>query len=205
MVKPLWTTHSCDLADHRPLRRRALTESFPCLQVQSAGCIPLAQQDAETLTDDDLIAGSSRRQFAANPGNTRFGRQHIDARQFHHLGDGAARCHADTAPRRPVDDDAARTRPGRAEARRDLAQQIVGRAVVRLSSVTEASGNRAKRYRRSQRHVADRAQQIEPTVALHVEHQIEFARLLVRQEVTALDAGSMQQHVDAPAALDAPG
>ena len=44
-------------------------------------------------------------------------------------------------------------------------------------------------------------QQIEPAVALDVEDQIEFARVLIGQEVAALDASRVQQHVDPPASL----
>ena len=44
-------------------------------------------------------------------------------------------------------------------------------------------------------------QQVEPAVALDVEDQVEFARVLVGQQVAALDAGGVQQDVDAPAAL----
>src|SRR5579885_2866653 len=47
-------------------------------------------------------------------------------------GNGAARGHADPGPRGPVDGEGARARPGGAEARGDLAQQVVGRAVIRL-------------------------------------------------------------------------
>ena len=44
-------------------------------------------------------------------------------------------------------------------------------------------------------------QEIEPAVALDVEDQVELARFFVRQEVTALNTGGMQQHIDAAAAL----
>ena len=169
--------------------------------IESAGSIPLIQHDAETLADDDFAARSASRQFAADQRNACLGRQHVDAGQFHHLGDGAAGGHADAAPCGPVDDDAACVGTSGAEARGDLAQQIVGGAVVGLSAIAEASGNRTERHRRAERHVADGMQQIEPAVALHVEDQIEFTRVLVREEVAALSAGSVQQHIDAPAAL----
>ena len=96
---------------------------------------------------------------------------------------------------------AARRRPRRAEAGRDFAEQVVGGTVVRLSRVAEAAGDGAERHRRAQRHVADGVQQVEPAVRLHVEDQVEFRRALVGQEVAALDAGGMQQHVDAPGAF----
>ena len=44
-------------------------------------------------------------------------------------------------------------------------------------------------------------QQIEPSVGLHVEDQIELALVFVGQEVAALQSGGVQQHVDAAAAL----
>ena len=86
-----------------------------------------------------------------------------------------------------------------------LAQQIVGGAVVGLAAVAEASGDRTECHRRAQRHVADRMQQVEPAVGLHVEDQIEFALVFVRQEVAALHACGVQQHVDAAAVLLALG
>ena len=105
------------------------------------------------------------------------------------------------APRRPVDDDAACCWTRSAEARGDLAQQVVGSAVIALSGVAEAPGNRAERHGRSKRHVTYRVQEIEPAIAFHIKDQVEFARVLVRKEVASLDACGVQQHVDSPAAL----
>ena len=42
-------------------------------------------------------------------------------------------------------------------------------------------------------------QKIEEAVALYIEDEIEFARIFVRHEVAAFDAGCMQQHVNAHA------
>ena len=44
-------------------------------------------------------------------------------------------------------------------------------------------------------------QKIEPAVTLDVEDQVEFTLVLVGQEVTAFNAGGVQQHIDATAAL----
>src|SRR5271165_778081 len=44
-------------------------------------------------------------------------------------------------------------------------------------------------------------QKVEPAVALHIKDQVEFTRIFVRQEVTALDSGSVQQHVNSAATL----
>ena len=102
-------SHARDLADHRPVRgNRCSSSSGQRYGVEPTGLVPFVQHDAETLADDDFATGASSGQFAANHGTAGFGRQHVDACQFHHLGDGAARGHADAAPRRPVDDDAAR-------------------------------------------------------------------------------------------------
>ncbi len=98
----------------------------------------------------------------------------------------------------------ARLRARRAEARGVLAQQVVGGAVVRLAAVAEAAGNRAECDRRPQRHVADRMQQVEPAIRLHVEDQVELALVFVGQEVAALQSGRVQQNIDMPAAFDAP-
>ena len=48
---------------------------------------------------------------------------------------------------------------------------------------------------------ADRMQQIEPAIGLHVEDEIEFVLVLIGQEVAALQPGRVQQHVDAAALL----
>ena len=47
-------------------------------------------------------------------------------------------------------------------------------------------------------------QKVEPAVALDVKDQVEFAGILVRQEMAALDSCSVQQHVNPPAALAHP-
>src|SRR5208282_2345190 len=141
-----------DLADHHsaarystarwPLRRRALfSGDFRWVHFKAARGIEFIHQHTETLADDNLAACPSHSQFPSNQWNARFGWQHIDARQFHHFRDRTPCCHADAAPRSPINSDAACGRPGGAEAGRDLAEQIVGRTVVRLSDVAEASGN----------------------------------------------------------------
>src|SRR5271167_2661327 len=42
---------------------------------------------------------------------------------------------------------------------------------------------------------------MEPTVALDIKDQIEFARILVGQEVAAFRSGGVQQHIDVSAAF----
>ena len=86
-------------------------------------------------------------------------------------------------------------------ARDDLAEQVVGGAVVGLAGVAEAAGDRAERHGRAERHVAERVQQVEPAVGLDVEDEVELALLLVGQEVADLEPGGVQQHVDRAAAL----
>ncbi len=44
-------------------------------------------------------------------------------------------------------------------------------------------------------------QQVEPAVALDVEHEIELARLLVAEEPADVDAGRVHEHVDAAVPL----
>ena len=44
-------------------------------------------------------------------------------------------------------------------------------------------------------------QKVEPAITLDVEDQVEFTLVLVGQEVTALDSGGVQQHIDAAATL----
>ena len=84
----------------------------------------------------------------------------------------------------------------RAEAGRELAQQVVGGAVVGLPGVAEPAGHRAERDRGAERHVAGRVQQVEPAVALDVEDQVVLARLLVGERVADVEPGGVQQHVD---------
>ena len=150
--------HACDLADHRSVRE-LFDGRVDRGDIQTTGGVEFIHHDAKTLGDDDFTARCSGGQFAADQRNTGFRRQHVDAGQFHHLGNGAARSHADAAPSRPIDGDAAGGRPGGAEARGDLAQQVIGGAVVGLSSVAEAAGNGAERHCRTQRHVADSVQE----------------------------------------------
>ena len=195
---------ACDLADHRSLPERAavlqkLLERW--YRARQWHPIPFSRAPRRwpiTISPRVPPAVSSRR-ISGMPAS---GGQHVDARHFHHLGDGAARGHADAAPRRPVDDDAARCRTGGAEARCDLAQQIVGRAVVRLSGDCRSGP----------------AIELNATVAPSGMSPMACSRLnqpslltsktrsnsrasLSGRKMAALDAGGVQQHVDASAAL----
>ena len=134
-----------------------------------------SDEHTEPLPDNDLARRVDREQFAAHGRDAGLGRQHVDPSELHHLGNGATRRHAHPGPCRPVDRDATRRRAGTPEAGRHLAQQIVGCAVVGLTSVAETTGDGAERDRRTERHVTDRVQQVEPAVALDVEHEIELA------------------------------
>ena len=105
--------NSGDFADHWTLK---LAGSGQCRHVQPSRGVPLIQQTAETLCDEDFAGPVSSGQFAADHRDGGVRRQHVDARQIHHLGNGTARGHSDATPRRPVNHDAARLRPSGAEA-----------------------------------------------------------------------------------------
>src|SRR5689334_11874494 len=137
-----------NLAASWPLRRRALlVRGFCCSRIKTASVIPFLEQDTETLTDHDLATPPAHSQFPADYRNSRFGWEQVDAGLFHHFGDGGTRGHTDPAPSRPVNRDAARGWPRSAQARCYFAQQIVGGAVIRLTGIPEAAGNRAECHR----------------------------------------------------------
>ena len=82
-----------------------------------------------------------------------------------------------------------------------LQSRSLAAAVVGLAGVAEAARDGTERDRCTERHVADGVQQIEEAIALDVEDQIEFLLIFIWQEVTSLNSGGMQQHIDAAAAL----
>ena len=106
--------------------------------------VVLGHEEAEAAGHDDLAARAGGGDLAPHDRNADLRRQHLDARHRHHLRDRAAARHPDAGPRRPVDGDPPRLRSCGAEARHGLAQQVVGRAVVGLATVPEASGDRAE-------------------------------------------------------------
>ena len=99
-------------------------------------------------------------------------------------------------PRRPVDRDAARAGAGRAETRDALAEQVVGGAVVGLARVAEATRDGAEHHRGAELGVAERVQEMEPTVGLDVEDQVVLGLRLVGQLMAHLDTRGVHEHVD---------
>ena len=79
----------------------------------------------------------------------------------------------------------------------DLAEQIVGRAVVALAVVAEAPGHRAEGDRRADGHALGRLDQAEEAVGLDVEDQVELVRFLVGQRAVDEQSAGVEQHVDA--------
>ena len=148
------------------------------------------------LGNDDLTSRTGL-ELAADDGYATLGRQHVDSRQVHHLGDGAPRGHADPPPGRPVENQTLGLRTSGTQTRSQLAQQVVGGTVIGLTGVAKATGDGAEGHGRTQGHLADGPHQVEPAVALDVEDQIELARLLVRQHVADLQTSGMEEDVDA--------
>ena len=148
-------------------------------EVESTSFVPFLQQDAEALANDDFTAGSTCGQLAADQRHARVRRQHIDSGHFHYFWDRAASRHADAAPCRPVNRDAARGWACGAEARDYFAEKIVAGAVVGLPGIAETSGNGTEGQGGCKWHVTDRVQQVEEAVRFHIEDQIEFGGVLL--------------------------
>ncbi len=132
------------------------------------------------ITISPRVAPAS--EFAPDQRNAGFRRQHVDSREFHDLRNRAARGHADSAPRRPVDYNAACGGTGGTETRCDLAQQIVRGAVVGLSSVAEAACNRTERHVAPSGMSPMACSRLKKPSTLDVEYQVEFSGVLVWTE-----------------------
>ena len=83
----------------------------------------------------------------------------------------------------------------------NFAEQVVGGAVIRLSCVAEPARNRAECHGGPEGDVRYGREKVEPAVRFDVKHQVEFARLLIRQEMGAFHTRGVQQNVHAPAAV----
>ena len=183
-----------DLAEHRPVdgqRRR----------VDAAGVGELGGQRAQRARDDDLAVSNAGAQFAPDPRHACLGGQHVHPGRRHDLRDRPAGGHPDAAPGGPVERQRPHVGTGPLQVGQHLGLQVVGGAVVGLPDVAEPAGHRAERHDRAQRHGTDGVQHVEQTVTFDAEHEIELARLLVGQRVAHLDAGRVDQHVDAPAGI----
>ena len=82
MVKPLWIPIPVILPTIGPCAADASRRCGERVGVKPAGGVPLVQQDAQALADDNFAARPAGGQFAADPRNAGFGRQHIDAGQL---------------------------------------------------------------------------------------------------------------------------
>ncbi len=78
-----------------------------------------------------------------------------------------------------------------------LGEQLVGRRVVSLPGIAESPRDRREDDRGAQRNSLQRAHQVEPAVGLDVEDAVELLRTLRDQPVADLEAGGVQQDVDA--------
>ena len=132
-------------------------------------------QPAQCACGDDLAPEPMCGELAPDPGDAGLGREHLDSGHLHDLRDGAPGRHADPAPGRPVDREGARARAVTPEAAGDLAQQVVGSAVVGLPGVAEPCGHGGEDDRRIDRQVSRSAPDVEPAVGLDVVHEVELA------------------------------
>ena len=65
-----------------------------------------------------------------------------------------------------------------------------------MTEVAEAARHGAEGDGGAERHITDGLHEVEPSVALHVEHEVELAGLLVGEGVAHVETGCVEQHVD---------
>ena len=169
----------------------------PCAGGDGVEPVALGHEQAEIAGHDNLSALARGGDLALHDRHADLRRQHVDPCERHHLGDRAAARHSDVRPCSPVDGDTTCAGPSVAEVGDALAQQVIGRAVVRLATVPEAAGNRAEDDSGPERRIAQPVNQVEPPVALHIENEVELSRRLGVERVADLETCSVQQDVDA--------
>ncbi len=112
-------------------------------------------------------------------------------------GHRAAGGHADPAPGRPVDRDAARARPRPDQARRQLAEQVIRRRVVALAVVPEPARHRAEGHGRADGQVArPRAIRLNQPSAFTSKTRSNWAGSLFGQRPVDEQAARVDEHVE---------
>ena len=92
-------------------------------------------------------------------------------------------------------------RPRRGPPAHRLAHEVVARAVVGLAGVAEAPRHRREDHHGLDVDVARGGHQVEQTVGLHAEDQVELLDRLAIERTAALQAGGVQDHVELAALL----